>query len=115
VLLAVGMFVHLCVMPYIEASEQTVLQKVVPFERQGRVFGFAKFVVIPFMTTASGAELIGPWFGVGAERGIALVFTGTGLIGLTLTLFMLGSRAYRQLSDHYLDDALSVLVAVPAT
>jgi len=122
VLLAVGMFIYLCVMPYIEASEQTVLQKVVPFERQGRVFGFAQsveqaaspltaflispiaqFVVIPFMTTGSGAELIGPWFGVGAERGIALVFTVTGLIGLALTLVALGSRAYRQLSVRFLD------------
>lgn len=41
VLLTVGMFIFLSVMPYIEASEQTVLQRVVPYERQGRVFGFA--------------------------------------------------------------------------
>ena len=30
--------------PFAEAAEQTVLQKVVPFERQGRVFGFAQSV-----------------------------------------------------------------------
>jgi DHA3 family multidrug efflux protein-like MFS transporter len=30
--------------PYAEAAEQTILQKVVPFERQGRVFGFAQSV-----------------------------------------------------------------------
>ena len=43
-LLAVGMFVWLCLVPFAEAAEQTVLQKVVPFERQGRVFGFAQSV-----------------------------------------------------------------------
>ncbi|WP_219418669.1 MFS transporter [Pseudonocardia nigra] len=124
VLLTVGMFVYLCVMPYIEASEQTVLQKVVPFERQGRVFGFAQsveqaaspltaflisplaqFVVIPFMTTGAGTDLIGPWFGTGPERGLALVFTVTGLIGLALTLLAFGTRHYRRLSERYLQGA----------
>jgi DHA3 family multidrug efflux protein-like MFS transporter len=121
-LLAVGMYLYLCLIPFVEAAEQTVLQKVVPFERQGRVFGFAQsveqaaspltaflisplaqFVVIPFMTTGSGAEWIGPWFGVGPDRGLALVFTVTGLIGLAVTLYALGSRAYRRLSAHYRD------------
>lgn len=120
VLLAVGMFVYLCVMPFIEAAEQTVLQRVVPFERQGRVFGFAQsveqaaspltaflispvaqFVVIPFMTTGAGVDWLGPWFGVGPDRGLALVFTVTGLIGLAVTLCAFGSRAYRRLSAHY--------------
>jgi DHA3 family multidrug efflux protein-like MFS transporter len=124
VLLTIGRFVYLCVMPYIEASEQTVLQKVVPFERQGRVFGFAQsveqaaspltaflisplaqFVVIPFMTTGAGTDLIGPWFGTGPERGLALVFTVTGLIGLALTLLAFGTRHYRRLSDRYLQGA----------
>ena len=31
-------------MPFAEAAEQTVLQRVVPYERQGRVFGFAQSV-----------------------------------------------------------------------
>jgi DHA3 family multidrug efflux protein-like MFS transporter len=30
--------------PYAEAAEHTTLQKVVPLERQGRVFGFAQSV-----------------------------------------------------------------------
>ena len=83
--------------PYAEASEQTILQKVVPYERQGRVFGFAQsveqaaspltafligpltqLVFIPFMTDGAGAETIGDWFGTGPERGIALVFVLTG-------------------------------------
>jgi DHA3 family multidrug efflux protein-like MFS transporter len=120
VLLAVGFFIYLCVVPYAEASEQTVLQKVVPFERQGRVFGFAQsveqaaspltaflispiaqFVFVPFMTTGAGAELLGPWFGTGPERGLALLFTIAGVLGLALTLVAFRSRHYRGLSRHY--------------
>jgi DHA3 family multidrug efflux protein-like MFS transporter len=116
VLLAIGMFIYMCLVPYIEASEQTILQKVVPYERQGRVFGFAQsveqaaspltafligpiaqFIFIPFMTTGGGVDLIGDWFGTGSDRGIALVFILTGILGLILTIFALGSRYYRQL------------------
>jgi DHA3 family multidrug efflux protein-like MFS transporter len=119
--LAVGMFVYLAVIPFVEASEQTVLQKVVPYERQGRVFGFAQsveqaaspltaflispvaqFVVIPFMTTGAGVELIGGWFGTGPDRGIALVFVLTGLVGLGLTLLAFRAPQYRALSARYL-------------
>jgi DHA3 family multidrug efflux protein-like MFS transporter len=108
-------------MPFIEASEQTVIQKVVPPERQGRVFGFsqsveqmaspltafligpiAQFIFIPFMTTGAGADLIGDWFGTGPDRGIALVFTITGIIGLTITLIAMKTKYYRQLSKFYL-------------
>jgi MFS transporter, DHA3 family, multidrug efflux protein len=122
VLLAVGFFIYLCVVPYAEASEQTVLQKVVPFERQGRVFGFAQsveqaaspltaflispiaqFVFVPFMTTGAGVDLLGPWFGTGPERGLALLFTIAGILGLVLTLVAFASRHYRSLSRHYLE------------
>ena len=44
ILLAAGMAVYMILIPYAEAAEQTVLQQVVPFERQGRVFGFAQSV-----------------------------------------------------------------------
>lgn len=40
-LLAGGCFIWMLLGPYAEAAEQTTLQKVVPLERQGRVFGFA--------------------------------------------------------------------------
>jgi len=121
VLLAVGFFIYLCVVPFAEASEQTVLQKVVPFERQGRVFGFAQsveqaaspltaflispiaqFVFVPFMTTGAGVDLLGPWFGTGPERGLALLFTIAGVLGLLLTAVALTTRHYRALSRHYL-------------
>lgn len=120
VLLAVGMFIYLCLIPVVEASEQTILQAVIPLERQGRVFGFAQsieqaaspltaftvgpiaqFIFIPFMTTGVGVNLIGHWFGTGADRGIALLFTVTGLIGLVVTLIAMRSRSYRKLSANY--------------
>lgn len=119
-LLAAGCFVWMFLGPYAEAAEQTTLQKVVPQERQGRVFGFAQsveqaaspltafligplteFMVIPFMTTGAGAALIGGWFGTGPARGIALVFTIAGLVGLVVTVIAFNSRYYRQLSAAY--------------
>jgi DHA3 family multidrug efflux protein-like MFS transporter len=132
VLLGVGMFLYLCVVPFVEAAEQTVLQKVVPFERQGRVFGFAQsveqaaspmtaflispvaqFVFIPFMTTGAGAQLLGPWFGTGPERGLALLFTIAGLLGLLLTLAAFGTRHYRSLSRRYREGSGAAVVATP--
>lgn len=121
VLLAVGCFIWFLISPYAEAAEHTTLQKVVPLERQGRVFGFAQsveqaaspltafligpltqFFFIPFMTTGLGATLIGGWFGTGPDRGIALVFTIAGIIGVIVTLLALTSRPYHRLSDFYL-------------
>jgi DHA3 family multidrug efflux protein-like MFS transporter len=120
IVLVVGIFIYLCVVPYIEAAEHTIIQKVVPRDRQGRVFGFAQsveqaaspltsfaigpltqFIFIPFMTTGAGVELIGSWFGTGPGRGIALVFTITGIIGLIVTLLARNSHYYRQLSSLY--------------
>jgi len=121
ILLSVGMFIYISVIPFIEAAEHTIVQKVVPLERQGRVFGFAQSVemsasplttfmigpitelfFIPFMTTGAGVGLIGGWFGTGADRGIALVFTVTGIIGLIITLIAMNSKFYRLLSDRYM-------------
>lgn len=128
VLLTAGCFVWFLLNPYAEAAEQTTLQKVVPFERQGRVFGFAQsveqaaspltafligpltqFFFIPLMTTGAGADAIGDWFGRGPERGIALVFTLAGVLGVLLTTLAFNSRYYRQLSAAYgRDPALAV-------
>lgn len=123
-LLAAGCFIWLFLGPYAEAAEQTTLQKVVPFERQGRVFGFAQsieqaaspltafliapltqFIFIPFMTTGAGADAIGDWYGRGPERGMALVFTIAGVIGVLVAIAAFGSRAYRQLSAAYAREA----------
>jgi DHA3 family multidrug efflux protein-like MFS transporter len=120
VLLTAGCFVWMLLGPYAEAAEHTTLQKVVPYERQGRVFGFAQaveqaaspltafligpiaqFVFIPLMTDGAGAAAIGDWFGRGPERGIALVFTLAGVVGVLATVLAFNSRYYRQLSQAY--------------
>jgi DHA3 family multidrug efflux protein-like MFS transporter len=119
-LLAAGCFIWMFLGPFAEASEQTTLQKVVPYERQGRVFGFAQsveqaaspltafliaplaqFVFIPLMTTGAGADAIGDWFGRGPERGIALVFTVAGALGVLMTIVAFNSSFYRRLSAAY--------------
>ncbi len=115
--LVVGMAIWLGLIPVIEAAEQTVLQRAIPYERQGRVFGFAQLVenaaapvtafmigpiaetfFMPFMTDGRGADAIGGWFGIGPERGIALMFTIAGLVGIAVTLAASASRSYRRLS-----------------
>jgi MFS transporter, DHA3 family, multidrug efflux protein len=117
VLLAVGMVIWLGLSPAVEAAEQTVLQKAIPFERQGRVFGFAQLienaaspltaflmaplaeaVFIPTMTDGRGAELIGGWFGTGPDRGLALMFTIAGVVGVLVTALAWTSNSYRRLS-----------------
>ncbi len=123
VLLSIGMFIYISVVPFIEAAEHTIIQKVVPLERQGRVFGFAQSVemsasplttfligpvtelfFIPFMTVGAGVNLIGNWFGTGADRGIALVFTVTGIIGLIVTLIAMNTKYYGLLSKRYMEE-----------
>jgi DHA3 family multidrug efflux protein-like MFS transporter len=120
IMLAVGCFVWLFLFPFAEAAEQTTLQKVVPFERQGRVFGFAQsveqaaapltafivgpltqFVVIPFMSTGAGAQAVGSWYGTGPERGMAVMFTLAGALGVVAAIIAINSRPYRQLSAAY--------------
>ena len=61
----------------------------------------AQLLFIPFMATGAGVDLIGPWFGTGVDRGIALLFMVAGLIGLVVTLIAMRSRAYRVLSAAY--------------
>jgi MFS transporter, DHA3 family, multidrug efflux protein len=58
----------------------------------------AETVFMPFMTDGSGVDWIGGWFGTGPERGIALLFTLAGLIGVTVTLLARASRSYRRLA-----------------
>lgn len=92
----------------------------IPPERQGRVFGFAQsveqaaspltafligpiaqLIFIPYMTTGAGVELIGSWFGTGPDRGLALLFTLAGLIGLAVTLIAMRSKSYKLMSESY--------------
>ena len=136
--LAIGFFLYMLLIPVAEASEQTVIQKVVPFTEQGRVFGFAQsletaaapitafligpiaqFWIIPAMTDGALADLIGSWFGTGPARAMALIFIVAGTVGLLVTLVALRSRPYRELSSRYAaappdDDAGAVADAAAA-
>jgi DHA3 family multidrug efflux protein-like MFS transporter len=58
----------------------------------------AEAVFMPLMTDGLGADRIGSWFGTGSERGIALMFTLAGVIGVVVTAGALVSRSYRRLS-----------------
>lgn len=120
-LLIIGCVVWMFLGPYAEAAEHTTLQKVVPADRQGRVFGFAQsveqaaspltafmiapltqFYFIPLMSEGgAGAQAIGGWFGTGPARGIALVFCLAGLVGLAVTVLAMTSKYYRSLSAAY--------------
>lgn len=121
-LFTVGMFVYMALMPAAEAAEQTILQKVVPFKRQGRVFGLAQtiesaasplssfiigpvaqFLLIPYMASSAGKESFGWLVGTGEARGIALVFIIAGLVLLIAVIFAFSTRAYKDLSRFYLD------------
>ena len=119
-LLAIGMFLYMALAPVIEAAEQTVLQRVVPYDKQGRVFGFAQavevaaapitafligpiaeFGLIPYMEEGRGGVHFGWLLGDGDARGIALVFVAGSVIGLVMTLLALASKPYRVLSRAY--------------
>ncbi|THV29475.1 MFS transporter [Glycomyces paridis] len=115
-----GVWLFMALIPAAEAAEQTVIQRVVPFERQGRVFGFAMtfeaaaapvtalFVaplaelwLIPYMRTAEGQSKWEWLLGTGDSRGIALVLLLGGLGCVALALVAMLSPQYRRLSDRY--------------
>ncbi len=119
-LLVVGMFGFMLLIPVAEAAEQTILQRVVPFERQGRVFGLAQsvemasapvstflvgplaqFFLIPFMTTDTGRAAFGWLLGDGEARGIALGFVAASSVMLVVILLAFSSRAYRRLTASF--------------
>ena len=123
-LYAVGIFLFMVMMPAAEAAEQTIIQRVVPLHRQGRVFGFAQsvesastpvsafligplaqFWLIPYMNSDSGQSTWGWLLGTGDARGIALVFVMASLVLLIVVLIAFRSKAYALLSRFYSDSA----------
>lgn len=119
-LYALGIWLYMVLIPAIEAAEQTVIQRVVPFKRQGRVFGFAQafeasaapitafliapiaeFIIIPFMNAAEGKATFGWLLGEGDARGIALVFFFAGVIMAIAALAAFYTKSYRRLSQAY--------------
>lgn len=120
ILYAVGIFIYMILIPVAEATEQTIIQRVVPFKRQGRVFGFAQsveaaaapitafligpiaqFWLIPFMNSPEGKAELGWLLGAGDARGIALVFFIAGFVGLVVTILAFRTKSYALLSKFY--------------
>ncbi|MNH58465.1 enterobactin exporter EntS [compost metagenome] len=119
-LYALGIWAYMVMIPAVEAAEQTVIQRVVPYKRQGRVFGFAQafeasaapitafmiapiaqFGIIPFMNSDAGRNTFGWLVGGGEARGIALVFFIAGLIMVIAALLAFFTKSYRRLSSYY--------------
>ena len=116
----VGIWLYLVLVPFVEAAEQTVIQRVVPLERQGRVFGFAmafesaaapvtafviapiaQFWIIPYARSADGSAALAPLLGHGTSRGIALVFLVAGIIMIAAALLAFLTPVYRRVSATY--------------
>ncbi|WP_217181147.1 MFS transporter [Streptomyces sp. AC495_CC817] len=119
-LYVVGMWLYMALVPPAEAAEQTIIQKVVPFTRQGRVFGvaaameaaaapitafliapIAEFLIIPYMKTAEGVARWSWLLGEGEARGIALICLFAGLIMVVVGALAFFTKSYRTLTDVY--------------
>lgn len=119
-LYAAGIWLYMTLIPAIEAAEQTIIQQLVPFKRQGRVFGFAQafesaaapitafliapiaeFLIIPYMNSNTGRDTFSWLLGTGETRGIALVFFIAGFVMVAAALLAFTSRAYKSLSLMY--------------
>ena len=118
-LFVLGCWLYMAIIPAVEAAEQTVIQRVVPYETQGRVFGFAmtfeaaaaqitslliapiaQVWVIPYMRDDGEAQWA--WLlGEGHNRGIALIFLVAGIVCTVVALLAFLTPQYRRLSAQY--------------
>ncbi|SDT51856.1 MFS transporter, DHA3 family, multidrug efflux protein [Pseudarthrobacter equi] len=115
-----GIWLYLALVPCVEAAEQTVIQRVVPLNKQGRVFGFAmafesaaapitafliaplaQFWIIPYARSSEGAAQLAPLLGEGTSRGIALVFLVAGIVMIVAAVLAFLTPVYRRVSASY--------------
>ena len=115
-----GIWLYMALFPAVEAAEQTVIQRVVPLARQGRVFGFAmafessaapvtafvvaplaEFWIIPYARSDAGAAALEPLLGEGTARGIALIFLCAGALMILAAALAFLTPVYRRVSAEY--------------
>ena len=126
-LFIVGIWLFMVIMPAVEAAEQTVIQRVVPYETQGRVFGLAmtfeasaapitslliapiaQFWVVPYMQGERGQQQWGWLLGEGESRGIALIFLCAGVFMILIAFAAMLTKTYRTLVRSYQQAAPAV-------
>lgn len=119
-LYAGGIWLYMCLIPAADAAEQTIIQRVVPLSRQGRVFGFAmafeaaaapitafliaplaEFWILPWARSSEGSAALEPLLGAGVARGIALVFLVGGVVMIIAAALAMLTKSYRQISASY--------------
>lgn len=129
-----GIWLYLVLVPFVEAAEQTIIQQVVPLQRQGRVFGFAmafesaaapitaflvapiaQIWIIPYARSAEGAAGLAPLLGEGTSRGIALVFLIAGIIMIAAALLAFLTPVYRRVSATYAETAAAATAKANTT
>lgn len=119
-LYTVGIWLYMCLIPAAEAAEQTIIQRVVPYRTQGRVFGFAmmfetaaapitafviaplaEFWIIPSVASPESRQSLEWLLGEGDARGIALIFLISGLVMVVVAMLAFLTRSYRTLTAQY--------------
>lgn len=128
-----GIWIFMLLMPAIEAAEQTVIQRVVPFDKQGRVFGLAmtfeaaaapitsfliaplaEFWIVPYIEQGAGRETWAWLLGEGEARGIGFIFIWSGIVVALVSLAAFLTRTYRTLVRSFQDAAPLAVVSEPA-
>jgi MFS transporter, DHA3 family, macrolide efflux protein len=112
-----GLFLAAVTLPLMRTSSRVIMQRKVPSDQQGRVFGAAQLVsqsAMPLAALSAGpladtvfkpllvsggalAPLLGAWFGIGPVRGVGLLLAVIGSLGALVVLWAAGSRALRSL------------------
>lgn len=115
-----GIWILMLLMPAVEAAQQTVVQRLVPFEQQGRVFGLAltfqaaaapiiafliapmaEFWIVPYIDSPEGKDGWGGLLGEGDARGVAFIYFWAGILIAVTALAALGTRPYRRLVTSF--------------
>jgi MFS transporter, DHA3 family, multidrug efflux protein len=118
ILFLIGVITWMLLGPYIESAEQTILQKIVEYQNQGKVIGFsqtlesavtpatafligplAEFFFIPFMNEGLGKIYLGSFYGEGNMAGIGLIFSITGLLGTIFAVWAMRTKTYKELYE----------------